>query len=107
MTTFVPVVRSASLNGYQELAYAVGLNAHSMLRRAGLPLRSLSDPDTPLRTDAVRSLLEISAEASGVVDFGLRLAGLRQLFGKPWTDAYSPLSSGSRNSGKACKRAKQ
>lgn len=78
MTTFVPVVRSASLNGYQELAHAVGLNAHSMLRRAGLPLRSLSDPDMPLRTDAVRALLEISAEASGVGDFGLRLAGLRQ-----------------------------
>lgn len=76
---YVPVVRSASLAGYMDLAHAVGLDAGAMLRRAGLSPRALDDPETPLSTAAVRALLEDSAQASGVEDFGLRLASRRQL----------------------------
>lgn len=76
---YVPVVRSASLAGYVDLAQSVGLDARAMLRRAGLSVRALQDPETPLSTAAVRALLEDSAQASGVEDFGLRMASRRQL----------------------------
>lgn len=76
---YVPVVRSASLVGFLDLAQSVGLDAYAMLRRAGLSPRSLEDPETPLSTVAVRALLEDSAQASGVEDFALRLASRRQL----------------------------
>lgn len=79
MTASVPVVRSASLNGYAELAQSLGLDPLAMLRRAGISPRSLQDPETPLSTHAVQTLLEHSAEASGTEDFGLRLAARRQL----------------------------
>jgi AraC-like DNA-binding protein len=45
-----------------------------MLRSVGLPLASLRDLDTRISVDAVCRLLEASAEASGIEDFGLRLA---------------------------------
>lgn len=76
---YVPVVRSASLAGYVDLAQSVGLDAAAMLRRAGLSPRALDDPETPLSTAAVRALLEDSALASGIEDFGLRMASRRQL----------------------------
>jgi AraC-like DNA-binding protein len=76
---YVPVVRSASLAGYLDLAQTVGLDAQTMLRHAGLSTRSLEDPETPLSTASVRALLEDSARTSGVEDFGLRMASRRQL----------------------------
>ena len=76
---FVPLLRSASLVGYAELAREVGLDPDAMLRQAGLNSRHLADPDTPISTSAVRLLLEASAAASGVEDFGLRLASTRTL----------------------------
>lgn len=75
----VPVVRSASLSGYLELAKSLGLDARTMMRRAGLAPRCLDDPETPISAEAVRELLEASALGSGVEDFGLRLASRRQL----------------------------
>ena len=79
MTAMVQVVRSASLNGYLELAQLLQLDARAQMRRVGLSPRSLADPETPVSADAVRQLLEASAEASGVEDFGLRLASRRSL----------------------------
>lgn len=79
MSAHLPVVRSASLSGYAELAWSLGLDASAMLRRAGLQPRSLSDPETPISTQAVRRLLEDSARASGAEDFGLCLAARRSL----------------------------
>ena len=74
-----PVIRSASLSGYLELAQSLGLNAQSMMARAGLSLRCLDDPETPISVLSVRHLLESSAQAAGIEDFGLQLARGRRL----------------------------
>lgn len=79
MKTCLPVVRSASLTGYVELAQDLGLDAPAMLRRAGLALRALANPQAPLSTQTVQRLLQDSAQASGAEDFGLRLAATRSL----------------------------
>ena|SRR3990167_2429952 len=76
---FVPLLRSASLMGFDELARAGGLNPDAMLRQAGLNPRHLADPDTPISALGVCKLLEASAAASGIEDFGLRLASTRKL----------------------------
>lgn len=76
---YVPVVRSASLAGYVDLAQSLGLDARALLRKAGLSPRALDDPETPLSAAAVRALLEDSAQASGMDDFGLRMAARRHL----------------------------
>ncbi len=72
-------VRSASLNGYVDLAQSLGLDAAAMMRQVGLTPRCLDDPETPIAAEAVRGLLEHSAQASGVEDFALRLAAGRSL----------------------------
>ena len=75
----VPVIRSASLNGYVELARSLGLNPQAMMRKAGLSPRCLDDPETPISVIAVRELLESSAKAAGVEDIGLQLARGRRM----------------------------
>ena len=74
MSSQLSVVRSASLNGYLELARALGIDAQAMLRRVGLNARLLADPEAPISTHAVSDLLQLSAEFSGTDDFGLQLA---------------------------------
>lgn len=78
-STQLPVTHGASLAGYAELARSVGLDANAMLRRAGLGRHVLDDPEAPVSLEAACELLEASAEACGVKDFGLRLATLRDL----------------------------
>ena len=73
------VIRSASLNGYVELARSLGLNPQAMMRKAGLSVRCLDEPDTPISVYAAQHLLEASAEAAGVEDFGLQLAHNRRM----------------------------
>ncbi|WP_137896087.1 AraC family transcriptional regulator [Ramlibacter sp. 2FC] len=77
MSTPLTTVRSASLIGYLDLAQSLGLDAHAMMRRVGLPPRCLDDPETPIAAEAVRELLELSAHATGLEDFALRLAARR------------------------------
>lgn len=77
MTAFLPIVRSATLDGFAALCRELGLDAQALLRQAGLHPRSLLDPQTPLAAEAVQRLLEASAGASGTSDFGLRLAARR------------------------------
>lgn len=79
MAQHTPLIRSASLTGYKELARHHGLNPEAMLRKAGLSPRSLLDPDIPISTMAVRQLLEDSALAAGAEDFGLQLSSDRRL----------------------------
>ncbi|WP_245005057.1 AraC family transcriptional regulator [Paraburkholderia sacchari] len=79
MKRFMLTIRSASLTGYTDLARHVGLDPARMLRKVGLNARDLVSPDTPISTDAVRELLENSAAAASVEDFGLQLAMRRRL----------------------------
>lgn len=73
------LIRSASLNGFADVARSVGLDPAAMMRAAGLPPGCMDDPDTPVSVLAVRRLLEDSATASGVEDLGLRMARGRRL----------------------------
>ena len=68
------LIRSAGLSCYPEVARSVGLDPRQMMRKARLPLAVLDKPDTPIAVASLRRLLELSAEASGAEDFGLRLA---------------------------------
>jgi AraC-like DNA-binding protein len=78
-TAHLPVTHGASLAGYPELARRVGLDANAMLRRVGLGRHVLDDPEAPISLETACELLEASAKASDLEDFGLRLAALRDL----------------------------
>ncbi|GAB3364849.1 MULTISPECIES: AraC family transcriptional regulator [Giesbergeria] len=73
MISTMRVVRSASLNGYLEVAQSCGLDAAAMMRQVGLPTRCLENPETLVAAEAVRELLERSAQACGREDFALRM----------------------------------
>ncbi|OAF08447.1 transcriptional regulator [Bradyrhizobium centrolobii] len=68
------LIRSAGLTYYPEVARSVGLDPRQMMRKVRLPLACLDRPDVPIAVSGLRRLLELSAEASGAEDFGLRLA---------------------------------
>lgn len=72
-------VRSASLTGYAEVARSVGLEPFAQLRAAGLDIRCLDDPDLKIPVLRLHALLESSAHAAGIEDFGLRMAMSRRL----------------------------
>ena len=73
------LVRSGSLTNYAEVARQSGLDPARMLREFDLPARCLERPDVVVPVDAVRELLEASAERSGVEGFGLLMAEARRL----------------------------
>ncbi|MFS8981012.1 AraC family transcriptional regulator [Cupriavidus necator] len=73
------LVRSASLTNYAEVARAAGLDPLALLAEVGLSPACLDDPDLRIPSDAVRDLLEASAIASGIDNFGLRMAETRRL----------------------------
>ena len=73
------LIRSASLTHYADVARGAGLDPARMLREFGLPPRCLVDAEIKIRIDAVRRLLEASAERSGVEAFGLLMAEARRL----------------------------
>lgn len=73
------LVRSASLTGYIEVARSVGIDPDRMLAGFGLARHSLCNPDLKIPEETVRGLLEASAEAAGIDDFGLRMAEERTL----------------------------
>jgi AraC-like DNA-binding protein len=72
-------VRAAVLIGYAEVARSVGLDPGRMLKDAGLHRVKLDNPDALIPASPVLALLEASAAAAHVEDFGLRLATKRQL----------------------------
>lgn len=79
MPHMLPVIRSASLFGYMELALSLGLNPQAMMRKSGLNPRCLDDLETPISIAAARDLLESSAQLAGIDNFGLRLARDRRI----------------------------
>jgi AraC-like DNA-binding protein len=68
------LVRAACLTHYVEVAHAAGLDPKSMLRKARLPLACLDQPNRRIAVSSVRRLLESSAIAAGIDDFGLQMA---------------------------------
>jgi AraC-like DNA-binding protein len=73
------LIRSASLTTFSEVARQAGLDPRALLREFDLPPRCLTEPELRIPVDAVRRLLEASAERSGVEGFGLRMAAARRL----------------------------
>jgi AraC-like DNA-binding protein len=68
------LIRSACLTHFATVAQSVGIDPKKMLRRARLPLACLNDQNMRIAVSGVRRLLEASAAASGVDEFGLRMA---------------------------------
>ena len=73
------LIRSASLTNYAEVARAAGLDARRMLREFKLPQAALHEIELKIPIESVRSLLEASAQRSGVEAFGLQMAEKRRL----------------------------
>ena len=73
------LIRSAVLNNYMEIARSVGLDPYHMIAQFGLPAACLTDSEIRVSADKIGRLLEASAQRSGKVDFGLRLAEGRTL----------------------------
>jgi AraC-like DNA-binding protein len=78
MSAMPLLIRSACLTGYVELARSFGLDPFRLLREVGLDRSCLFDPETKISVDAANRLLEISASAARIEDFGLRLAESRR-----------------------------
>ena len=57
-------LRSASLTNYVDVARAVGLDPHQMLRAARISRNALLDPDIRIPAAHVGRLLEASASAA-------------------------------------------
>ena len=72
-------LRSASLTNYVEVARSHGLDPYQFLRASRISLTALIDPNQKVPVRTVAQLLEASAQAAGVEDFGLRMAETREL----------------------------
>lgn len=73
------LVRSACLTSYPEIARSLGLQPVRLLDACGIDRRCLDDSDIKIPTEGLARLLEASAKAAKVEDFGLRLAETRTL----------------------------
>ena len=71
------LVRAASLTGYFTVAGELQLETLPLLRRNGLSRSMFNNPEQMIPARSVIRLLEESAEASGCITFGLRMAELR------------------------------
>jgi hypothetical protein len=68
------LIRSACLTHYAEVARSAGIEPKAMLRKAKLPLSCLDHQDMRIAVSGVRRLLEASAAAADIDEFGLRMA---------------------------------
>jgi hypothetical protein len=73
------LVRTGLLASYPDLARSLQLDPFHLLKGVGLDRIDLSDNDALIPAAATAELLERSAEATGLEDFGLRLARMRTL----------------------------
>lgn len=71
--------RSQILTGYASVARSLGLSPERHVKAAGLNLAALEDVDAKICATSFADLLERSAKAAKVEDFGLRLAESRSL----------------------------
>ena len=73
------LIRGACLTDYVDVALSVGLEPYRMVEAAGLPRASLNVPDLKISLPAFIHLLETSAKAAKIDNFGLRLSEKRLL----------------------------
>ena len=73
------LIRSACLTSSSRDRRLLGLDPLRLLDSCGIDRRCLADPDIKLPANALGRLLEASAKAAKVEDFGLRLAETRTL----------------------------
>jgi AraC-like DNA-binding protein len=71
--------RSACLTNYVEVAQALRISPLEQLRLVRLNPACLTNPDTRIPASALFRLLENSAQAAGIDNFGLRMAEGRKL----------------------------
>lgn len=71
--------RSACLTNYVDLAQSLHISPFEQLRRVDINPACLTNPDTKIPVSALFQLLENSAQAAGVENFGLRMAEGRRL----------------------------
>jgi len=74
-----PLVRTACLTNYREVALAAGLSPQRLLADAGLSPAVLRELDLKIPAERVRRLLEDSAAHARDESFGLRMAESRQI----------------------------
>ena len=73
------LIRAGTLASFPELARTLHLDPARLLRSVGLHRVDLSNEDALIPVTAAIELLERSADAAGIEDFGLRLARMRNL----------------------------
>lgn len=73
------LVRVAALTGYFQTMREFGTDPRPLLREVGLSQELLSNPEQLISARAAIRLLERSAEATGCLTFGLRMAEGREL----------------------------
>ena len=69
-----PMIRSATLSHYAQVASSMKLDVAAMLKRVGLDTMCLVDPNVPIPAIRVVQLIECSAIEASSPDFGIRLA---------------------------------
>lgn len=74
-----PLVRSASLTNFSEVARECGLDARALVREVGLPVGCLTDPDMRIPARPIARLLELAARRAGEPAFALRMVQSRRL----------------------------
>jgi AraC-like DNA-binding protein len=74
-----PCIRSATLDGFGELAQSLGLDPARQLAHAGLDASDLAAPERWIPAVAAAWLLEMAAADSGCGDFSLLLSERRRL----------------------------
>lgn len=79
MASTRPMVRSATLGGYLVVARSLGVDGPDLMRSVGLNPSDLAVPDRWIPAADVARLLDVSATASGRLDFAVRLAEQRRL----------------------------
>jgi AraC-like DNA-binding protein len=73
------LIRGACLTDYVDVARSVDLDPYRIVEGVGLPRASLDEPDLKISLPAFIRLLEISAKAANIDNFGLRLSEKRLL----------------------------
>jgi AraC-like DNA-binding protein len=73
------LIRTACLTDYVQVAHSVGIDPYKLLKQAGIDRACLLESDVRISIDAVHRLLETSARAARIEDFGLRLSDARNL----------------------------